>query len=261
MEERARAVLWWCLHAFCGACIQRWSRVSRACPLCKGEFVGWYFNIRGAADYDEHVLPKLRREGGRAEGEGAAGEAAEGGGQLAQLSWAYEPDWAALDRWRARRPAGRRLHPYSHHRPRQHGPAAEVVPGGSISGPRPYYYRLQRALLSSSAAASSSTAEVENTTRPGGTLGLRHVTADIHGSGVRHQVSSLLPLRLPQRSDVSTPADLASRRHQPQATMRTTGAAHDVPPDRPRGFSRAVAPPGDTAREARDEHALRWRRR
>eukprot|EP00850_Spirogloea_muscicola_P007726 SM000039S14556 [mRNA] locus=s39:770209:773368:- [translate_table: standard] len=59
LEDANKAVLCWCMHSYCVSCIDKWSKVRRLCPLCKAEYVGWYYNIHGDGSYKEKVLPLL----------------------------------------------------------------------------------------------------------------------------------------------------------------------------------------------------------
>ena len=93
-----KAVLLTCLHCFCVPCIQQWSDVSRSCPLCKQEYVGWYFNITHDDRYDEKVLPVLKPRG-------EVGSV--GGGENDRLRFAYEARGSWRDVWRHRRPPAR----------------------------------------------------------------------------------------------------------------------------------------------------------
>eukprot|EP00252_Welwitschia_mirabilis_P023977 TRINITY_DN6933_c0_g1_i3.p1 TRINITY_DN6933_c0_g1~~TRINITY_DN6933_c0_g1_i3.p1 ORF type:complete len:218 (+),score=12.12 TRINITY_DN6933_c0_g1_i3:157-810(+) len=56
------AVLSLCMHKFCVECITKWSEVQRKCPLCKREFEGWFFDIRGPEAYREQKLLPLKRK-------------------------------------------------------------------------------------------------------------------------------------------------------------------------------------------------------
>ncbi|KAK3003266.1 hypothetical protein RJ639_018878, partial [Escallonia herrerae] len=45
VEDRWAAVIAACMHAYCVACIRRWSGMKRNCPLCNAEFDSWFFKI------------------------------------------------------------------------------------------------------------------------------------------------------------------------------------------------------------------------
>eukprot|EP00850_Spirogloea_muscicola_P008949 SM000049S16720 [mRNA] locus=s49:264962:268157:- [translate_table: standard] len=101
LEDANKAVLCWCMHSYCVSCIDQWSKVRRLCPLCKAEYVGWYYNIRGDGSYDEKVLPLLPVESKEKEAAGHWLDLVRDGG-------AREPGWLRhsrdqLDRQRQER--------------------------------------------------------------------------------------------------------------------------------------------------------------
>ncbi|GAQ84462.1 hypothetical protein KFL_001900050 [Klebsormidium nitens] len=52
-----KAVLKSCMHVFCVECIRAWSEIRRVCPLCKGGFTGWWYDIQGEGASREVSLP------------------------------------------------------------------------------------------------------------------------------------------------------------------------------------------------------------
>eukprot|EP00850_Spirogloea_muscicola_P005308 SM000024S07770 [mRNA] locus=s24:340981:344080:- [translate_table: standard] len=86
LEDANKAVLCWCMHSYCVSCIDQWSKVRRLCPLCKAEYIGWYYNIHGDGSYEEKVLPLLPVESKEKEAAGHWLDLVRDGG-------AREPGW------------------------------------------------------------------------------------------------------------------------------------------------------------------------
>lgn len=127
IAPESKAILKFCLHTFCVGCILRWSSIRRFCPLCKGDFVGWWYNIQDDTRYKEQDLPSLCQETG---------------GQGGQRTLERASEWPLTTRgqWRFERFEWR---PRRVPRPQQ-----SRRPEQPSSGPRPYFYRLQRGLRS-----------------------------------------------------------------------------------------------------------------
>lgn len=57
IPPQEKAVLKSCMHVFCVECIRAWSEIRRVCPLCKGGFTGWWYDIRGQGAFKKVSLP------------------------------------------------------------------------------------------------------------------------------------------------------------------------------------------------------------